>query len=1563
MRRKSSLFIVAMLATSAIYAQGLPASTFLQQNQQDEKESRSLVSNRLMIGPNSYAAGSILQVSTDNSIAFYMNVAKQNGWYVGIGPALTKEEASHLNVVYKFSQKNNEGHWMKLEAIDGYGNHTTEHALRPYIVPSNNNDSTINADWKQKLSSICQWELMPDGSGKSVIMERAYDKEKNLIYNYQPVFISNKEIIGSYTDSWGLPAKMSKKNGKSEDVMVNILIDQWGNDSIIKLIDTEGKPLMNSTGSWIVRNICDRHGNVIENYALNQLAAPMNDNWGNCSWKAKRDKYGNTIHISYFDAGDNPVRLSYDYTFDNVFEEHYVYDRWHRIISKSFYNENLPDTTKQGVHRVEYTYNDYGQILSEISKGQNNEPRAYKDAKSAFDYYVYDKKGHRISFLRLGPDSTFLNNDNYYCLMLNEYNGDRIKKEEDYIFNGSDTILWHYKSYSAQTNIYYHRKGVAYVDTLDAYGNILSRTYVSKDQDPINLPNRSPGNYNPFSRYVSTYQYMPHSCTTITTYYDKDGNWTRSNKDYRSPSRTIITADSLKHTITHTTYDKDSIIIAHYQEVFDDYFSEIQYKQSLTTMGDAGRSGMNDDLYYKTKVEYTPTGEVASILSLNEFDEPSYAYSNGKLYCYQIKNSSGSFDYYDENKIIIDNNNSPSSKAACIEIISETGHSNGLRDGDIIIRYGDWFYHSRNDVYYRFDDLYAQMVFSAPNDSIDIWVLRHFPKEKDSKIIKLNVKGGTSSEIGFVVHEIIYTNLEIQRFLRTFMAFKAEEEEKGSFVIPKSRQKTYKHLVDIIVPKYTNRRRSAYSRGWQSPMIFIAAKWDDNTGWPESEKRQIYVMDKEENYLFDWEDGVYLLSEDGRTIRRDIVGDYMFSIVFGEISEEMAINLLAQARAKYPDTFIPNKGDCPSNILRSQPSYNPITAKEMLDSLIQGCINQEPGKTLSALNHVEDIDTMKVFKVRSWNGVAVSTYRNLTYQLDKNHFTTKIVPQDTTQIAQQGIAFIHETANEIDEILYLSKDTIAWVKGHMTHGTNNIIRKNMLGGEHSPFDKYSQDDIDLNNREKAFKIASLWHKYQLYGKSRPLLKKLCKRKYGPAYTTLARTYLNGAGVEVDTTRAISLFENAIRYGEPVHQELGRLHYEFHQYKSAESLLKVNPDIESYILLGSIYEYGGHGLKINLDSALYYYKKAEVCFEDMDGKYDTWERINTPLERVRSQRVYTPNDFKDLAPAIAHTMSAENMFLKGCDYYDAENYLDAYSFFKAAADSLYPKAEVYLAEYMRNEIFGFNDKKKAQEYLQMAIRHYLERAETGDSTAYSNIAYLYMYHDVEGLGLDYEKAKCYFKLALRHKDFSAAETLGDMYLEEYNFSDASQVYLLGAEAGRSDCMIKIAQLFELESNMQEAIYWYRNCYQIEGNEEAKKALLRLGVPLANKLKDADFIGVWLSKGFGVKVFLPKGVFFGMYYKDVKNISKELMEGQFKPWMYGNYYVNGNTQYIENVQKRNTNTYLGIQHLTCQIDNDVMKVSWEGRQYEHWEKLSDSDQLIEYIQKNWDYYKQYILSKLQ
>lgn len=1422
-------------------------------NGEPNKKETAFVGNRDHNSSNEHVSSSIIGQMTDNSSAFYLYVAKQNGWFVGIGPALSKNEASHLNVVYRLSNKNRKGHWTKLEALDGYGNLTTDHGIDTYVALRNRNDSTIDKEWIEKLRKVCQWEFMPDGSGDHVVIERAYDKDKNLIFSYQPVFISDNEIIGSYTDSWGFPAKMkSKEKGEGAiSVLVDILLDRLGNDSIIKLIDTNGNLLQNYVGAWMVKYICDKHGNILENYSLNKLGGMMNDNDGNCSWKCERDKYGNQLYVKFYDAGGNIVRIPSERSDRSVKEISFGYDRWHRMTSQSFFSEGKPDTTHQGVHCIEYTYNNHGQLLSSINRGINNEPKAYGKHGAAFEYNIYDQKGKLLSNSYLGPDSTFIDNDKYYCQLLYVYEQDSLKEKAFYSRTGNDTILWHFESFSPIVNTYFDRNRKAYVDSLDNRGNMISRTYISVDQDPRLLADRNPVSNYPYSRKVSKYSYGDHFKKEVTTYYDEKGCWTGvMNANYDLVARNIIITDSINNTIQRVEFDKDSLMLSNYQEVYDDKFESLVTKQSITTMGNIGRSGRNDVIYYNSHIEYSPTGKVSSILFLNEFDEPTYATSYGNVYCYQVNDNNDKYkkEYYDEDRNLI-KKDIPGTEAACVEIISEIGKKNGLMDGDMLVRFGDWTYNHKT--YYR-GELYVSMIFASRKDSIDVWVLRHYPDDKRSKILKLKIKSGKNSDLGFITNRIYLTRNEIQRYLNTYIDFKDREERTGGKLYTMNRKGLHKAI--IVVPPYTSNKKSAFNSGWKDPFLIISDKSESKPEWPVSKADQIwhYGLDTDSiDALLKMDSQNYLLnaSEDGIHIKRGkLDGDAIRGKDYYEVrltAEEnlLAMNMLNNVRSGFSFDLIPKKQEGTEFLSQNLSENVKMNTTLFVDSIEKsgvGYRHREKKSTPHILNHIEGIDSMKVYKVylESWNQNEVEKVKRWNRFLDKRELTM-VSPQDAESIAETGIVYLKNSPTGINEILYLSRDTVVFASGNMTFGTKDIVEKNLFGKDYVPSDKYNEKDLDFNNVVASHSIAQFWQSCGAYNLSYPVIKQLCKRKYGPAYTTLAEAYMIGGGVPKDTLRAIHFYQKALKAGENVNMSLGSIFYKKRKNKLALFYLRRVMDSDSYYLMGTIFEKGGGGIVQNSDSSSHYYKEGLR----RALSYSERAKFSSALERISGGRtIYLLSDFQTSLPDSVTNWSASKLFSKGWVAYMLDDYIGAYPYLKAAADMNYPKAEEYMAKYMMEEQYPFHNQEKAFDYLRRSVEHYLVRAEKGDSTAYHQIGLLYRNYDVEGNGIDIEKARFYYKKGMKYNEKYSAESLGDLYYSEYRYAEALEAYKCAATQGLTDCMYKVGLLYEqglggVERNIPQAIYWYRlfisMSYSKSDKEKAKAALQRLGATVSDK----------------------------------------------------------------------------------------------------------------------------------
>lgn len=200
-----------------------------------------------------------------------------------------------------------------------------------------------------------------------------------------------------------------------------------------------------------------------------------------------------------------------------------------------------------------------------------------------------------------------------------------------------------------------------------------------------------------------------------------------------------------------------------FQKQFDDE-GNIIAQWDVTPYGEQARVGWWNNLHYKCKVNYTMYGEMMDMVGVNEFDEPAYLVSlndDGEVYHYSDMGT-----YYDEHMQVIPSDSMASfkdklPKAFCIEVTDTAiAYPLGLRNGDIILSYGDWAISEnlRSNV----DYFYLETILKN-SVSKKITVLRHNISDKTSSIFDYSLPKGKPSELGFYPHKICYTQKEVFR--------------------------------------------------------------------------------------------------------------------------------------------------------------------------------------------------------------------------------------------------------------------------------------------------------------------------------------------------------------------------------------------------------------------------------------------------------------------------------------------------------------------------------------------------------------------------------------------------------------------------------------------------------------------------------------------------------------------------------------------------------------------------------------------------------------------------------
>ena len=353
-----------------------------------------------------------------------------------------------------------------------------------------------------------------------------------------------------------------------------------------------------------------------------------------------------------------------------------------------------------------------------------------------------------------------MNNSDGICNRVLEYdNNNQIIHQIDYFANGSDVKkqFEYQKDDNALTEIkVWYVDNLIRIDSLYTDGTTKGTEYYTLDGEST----ESLG----FHKYKRNIVNLPHQSVRIEEWLDKEGNYTQSHEepDY---TKYILRTDSLNHVTEKEQYLYSYLRYKFGQKESED-FRTILSQWDITSYGEQARVGWWNALHYKADVTYTLYGKTLSLVGKNEFDEPAYINtldSNPDVYYFSNVNG-GEHIYYDEfgNEIesMIDFRNKLP-RVHCIEVVDTLiAYPLGLRNGDIIISYGDWMIDKSLISNHKY--LYLEEIIKA-NEPKDIVVLRHYPSEHRSQLINLSLPAGKPSELGFYPHTIYYTKKEVER--------------------------------------------------------------------------------------------------------------------------------------------------------------------------------------------------------------------------------------------------------------------------------------------------------------------------------------------------------------------------------------------------------------------------------------------------------------------------------------------------------------------------------------------------------------------------------------------------------------------------------------------------------------------------------------------------------------------------------------------------------------------------------------------------------------------------------
>lgn len=754
---------------------------------------------------------------------------KQHGWFAPLG-IITKEAASHRNQTYRFTNRNSQGNWCKMEVINGYGDYTTG-SDSPYILKTSgaNTDTLANTEWAEKIKTVCIYEFIADPTGKEVIQERAYDKDMNIVYTYSrtPIgadSLGHNRYVGSYKDIYGLPAEMRKDttNTYTYGTLVMLTEDIWGNDSIVEYMDAKGRKKLNSEGVAMEVFICDKEGHLLKQQSRDAMGNLTIDNWGNCGIEYEWNADHTLKSATYMDDKWQPMQMpSLRETFgrSNVIKMHYEYDEYKRQEVESYFTDkDVPDVNSDGIHKVISSYDNAGNPTE--LKNYDLDGNLINDASgTAVTKIGYNKRGQLTNIAWFNKDNEPLSTGSSWSRAHYEYDkeGNELLVERYVFVNGKEKLSS--KKETTSCSIYQSWSDGSYrKDSIDGQGRTLSITFYDAQGNLEKVGD--------WAKKIISYTDGPNHCYSEISFFDESNNPIEVNG---ASKRTFYT-DSISNLEYTLQYDSNNILKDSYYTLWNSDYTVKLAELDANAFGVASRSGGTASVrHYVGDVLYNQKGNFASLIGKDEFHEPDYIVSPYIIYYYQRITTKGENLFYDENNNEITDfealrDSLP--KIMTIEVVDSSAYRLGLRDNDVIIQYGDYSVDLTNAVnLLHFRTRWSLGSILNAQDKKKMVVFRIEDAEKGKfGLVEIDLPAGTPSELGFLAHIRYLTQKQKNRIWSTIKA----NEDLSSWLKEESlrtlpNEQTGKYIVMGFTDMYRAVRNKPYAIQVTDPAIVLGA--------------------------------------------------------------------------------------------------------------------------------------------------------------------------------------------------------------------------------------------------------------------------------------------------------------------------------------------------------------------------------------------------------------------------------------------------------------------------------------------------------------------------------------------------------------------------------------------------------------------------------------------------------------------------------------------------------------------------------------------------------------------
>lgn len=772
-------FLVAVIVCAfamAAFGQGKGKSSFLKNFKVDTEQNTASDKNFIK---DSVKVQSVIKIEAirKGEKRLYAKLVKRYGRWEGYGKPISKDFASHMSCYYRLTYLNGGKYPARIEALDGYHQLTTNHGIGTYLVNQfSDTDKGADKQWVEKLQSVCQWDFVYNSKGE-VVMERAYDWNGNMVYSYYPVKVGDK-VAGTFTDNLGMPAKLRSDSIGGGNV-VYISYDENGFENLLEFMDENGYRRTNKDGVYMTRRTYTKEGLQLSDASCNIAGVRTMDNFGNCGWTAEYSAKGDSIFTTYRDAQWNPIRIqknmqkNIDPYSINVVKTLQRYDEYGRVIEYAYFDtKNRPDVNGLGIHKTKYMYNERGRITSAAYYDVGGKLINGDDGCASWEY-EFDKGGRTVAYRSYNAQRKAVNvNGNCSGKIVYNNKGEQIARYDsmvvdDKIVLQSSSVLYSKtvdacKPLSIEDTIpkdyvewrtFYDENMSIYIEK-DKQGRNIRWEYFDLDGNPIMYA-------DDYSKNISTYTDKDSIATNMDVYLDDKGKWLKGS-GYVSYKK-----NGIELSRDYFDYGNDSTlstVSASYRFTYDEK-GMTNSQMALNRFGIPARTAVDGVIYYKVNVTRALKGDFSAFVARNEFDEPAYYY-DGSMVCHYRNFGNVLQNCYDEKGDLI-----PDMKAfkdtisavMCLVITDSVGYKLGLKDNDVIVKYGNW----TSDLHLQNSNsrnaMYIEMITAALSEK-EMLVLRHNPSEKSSSIVRVPLPKGTIQELGFFPQLVYYTSREKERY-------------------------------------------------------------------------------------------------------------------------------------------------------------------------------------------------------------------------------------------------------------------------------------------------------------------------------------------------------------------------------------------------------------------------------------------------------------------------------------------------------------------------------------------------------------------------------------------------------------------------------------------------------------------------------------------------------------------------------------------------------------------------------------------------------------------------------